>query len=98
MSYKVTISKRAEENLDKLVNYLESNWSTRVRDKFLTILENKISQIAETPLIYQASGKRQNVRRCVITRQTALYYQIKENEIEIITIQDNRRDPGRIQL
>lgn len=30
MSYKVTISERAEKNLDELVSYLESNWSIRV--------------------------------------------------------------------
>ena len=98
MSYKITISERAEKNIDELVSYLEFNWSIRVRKKFLAALREKVNQIAEMPLMYPTSSKRETIRRCVITKQTTLYYQVKENEIEIITIQDNLQDPGKLRI
>ena len=98
MSHKVTISERAEKNLDELVSYLESNWSIRVRDKFLITLKKKVKQIAERPFIYQVSYKRKTIRRCVVTKQTTLYYKVKGKEIEIITLQDSRQDPGKLRV
>jgi plasmid stabilization system protein ParE len=50
---KVTISERAEQNLDKITRYLEGEWSVRVRDKFLEILKKKIEQISRTPHMYR---------------------------------------------
>jgi len=97
-SYKVIISKRAERNLDQLVNFLESNWSIRIRDKFLATLKEKVNQITKMPLMYQTSTKSKTIRRCVVTKQTTLFYQIKKDEIEIITIQDNRQDPIKLRI
>ncbi len=31
MRYKVTISKRAENNLDKIFDYLEDNWPAKIK-------------------------------------------------------------------
>ena len=95
---KVTISERAEQNLDNIVRHLETEWSARVRDKFLEILKAKIEQIAEMPYMYEASSKKKTVRRCVVNKQTSLYYRAKKEEIEIITIQDNRRNPKKLKL
>ena len=39
---KVTISERAEQSLDNIARYLETEWSVRVRDKFLEVLKRKI--------------------------------------------------------
>jgi plasmid stabilization system protein ParE len=93
----VKISDRAERNLNALVEYLQNKWSVRVKDKFLYLLEKKISQLSKNPSMYEAS-KSKDVRKCVVTHQTILYYRIKENEIEIITIQDSRRNPKKLKL
>jgi len=95
---KVTISGRAEQNLDNIVRYLETEWSVRVRDKFLDILKAKIALIAKTPQLYEASSKKKTVRRCVVSKQTSLYYRLGKGEIEIITIQDNRMNPRKLKL
>ncbi len=95
---KVTISDRAEQNLDNIVGYLEKEWSVRVRDKFLEVLKTKIEQISRMPQMYEPSSKRKTVRRCVVSKQTSLYYRVRKEEIEIITIQDNRRNPKKLKL
>ena len=95
---KVIISERAEQNLDSIVLYLETEWSVRVRDKFLEVLKSKIEQIAKTPQMYEVSSKKKTIRRCVVSKQTSLYYRAKKEEIEIITIQDNRQNPRKLKL
>ncbi|MEO7988572.1 MAG: type II toxin-antitoxin system RelE/ParE family toxin [Chryseolinea sp.] len=95
---KVTISERAERNLDNIVLYLETKWSVRIRDRFLGVLSMKIEQIVKTPHMYEASSKKKAVRRCVVTKHTALYYKAKKEEIEIVTIQDTRQNPNKLKL
>ncbi len=95
---KVTISERAEQNLDGIIQYLETEWSVRVRDKFLELLRTKIEQIKKMPQMYENSSKKKVIRRCVISKQTSLYYRARKEEIEIITIQDNRRNPRKLKM
>lgn len=95
---KVTISERAEKNLQGIVKCLETEWSVRVKNKFLNLLETKIEQIKITPEMYVASSKKKNIRRCVLGKQTSLYCGIKKQEIEIITIPDNRANPRKLKL
>jgi plasmid stabilization system protein ParE len=94
----VIISERAEKNLQVLADYLKHKWSIKVWNKFLLLLEKKMEQLAKTPNMYEASGNAKGIRRCVVTSQTILYYRIKANEIEIITIQDSRKNPKKLKI
>ena len=98
MHFKVSISAQAEKNLDAIVLYLETEWPIRVRKKFLHILGEKIDLLSRSPFLYEASSKKKSVRRCVVTKQVALFYRVLENEIEIISIQDTRQDPNKLKL
>ena len=70
--YTVTFAKRAEDNLDDLVHYLEMEWSERVKNKFLEILKKKVNQLQEMPFSYQASAQRKSLRR-VLSRSIPLF-------------------------
>ncbi len=95
---KLTISSRAEINLDEIVLYLETEWSIKVKEDFLALVEKKIKFISENPWMYQVHSKRKSIRRCVIGDQNILYYKILTDEIEIITIQDGRKNPKKLRL
>jgi plasmid stabilization system protein ParE len=96
--YHVTISQRAQNNLNNLLHYLEVNWSVRIKSEFLERLIKVISFIKENPYLFPISDFGQDVRRCMITKHNALYYRIKTNEIEIITIHDVRQNPDNFQI
>jgi len=98
MPYSVTISERAQRNLDEIVAYLDQEWSIRIRDKYLTLLARKVKFIAENPLMFQISSKRKTIRRCVVNKQTALYYRIRKGEIEIVTIQHTRSNDRKLKF
>lgn len=98
MIFNVVVSERAERNLEEIVNYLESEWSARIRDKYLLILKKKLKLISQKPLMYPASLKKKAVHRCVITKHSILYYRIQDDRVEVITIQDARRNPQKIKF
>ncbi len=98
MSFRIVISERAEKNLDKIITYLQDEWSEKVKQKFISKLFKTINQIADTPSMYPESKIKKNVRKCVITKHTTLFYRVNKKEIEIITIQDTRQNPAFLKL
>ncbi|MEO6759643.1 MAG: type II toxin-antitoxin system RelE/ParE family toxin, partial [Saprospiraceae bacterium] len=74
---KVTFTEQAAGQLEELADYLELEWSPRVRDNFLLKIESAVEVIAAFPLSYPPSDSFPEFRRCVVTPQTSLYYQIQ---------------------
>lgn len=95
---KVSISARAEKNLDDLISYLETEWSARVKENFIKKLLNTINLISKNPHLFPASKIKKDVHKCLVTKHNSIYYRVIKSEIEIITIQDNRRNPQKLKL
>ena len=72
MPFEVIISERAEKNLGEIVDYLDREWSVRIRDKYLKLLAGKVKLISENPLMFAVSSKKRTIRRCVVNKQTAV--------------------------
>ena len=98
MKYKVTISKRAEKYLDNVFDYLKHEWSEKVRKDFKKKLKDKIDLLRYNPYMFPVSQVKKGVRKCLITKHNAMYYQIKNFEVEIITIHDTRSNPESLKL
>ena len=95
---KVFLSELAERKLLKLSEYLLDNWNLKTRDKFIEKLTEKIEQISKQPESCPQSSEFKGLYKCVVTKQTTLYYRISRelNEIEIITIFDTRQNPDKL--
>ncbi len=93
----VKLSKRASVKLDLLLEYLESEWSVKVKHNFIKKLDKALKQIQK----YPESGKKthaiKGLRKLVLTKQTSLYYRFNSKEISIITLFDNRMEPGKLK-
>lgn len=61
-------------------------------------LNKEVNHLRQNPYMYQPSKIRKGVRRCFITKHNAMYYKVKEKEVEIITIHDTRSDPKSLKL
>jgi plasmid stabilization system protein ParE len=88
----IYLSLEAQKQLANLLDYLEFNWSIKVRDNFLEKLTRSLQVIESMPEAFPASEKMPSLRRCVVTPQTILYYQIQTEVIEVISIIDARQD------
>jgi hypothetical protein len=96
--YKVTISERAEKNLDEIIKYLDEEWGVRVKNNFLSKLIKIQYLISTNPFLFIGYSKHKKIYRCLITKHNFLYYKILRNEVQIITIQDTRKNPRKFKL
>ncbi|MEA1785563.1 type II toxin-antitoxin system RelE/ParE family toxin [Arenibacter sp. GZD96] len=96
MSRKVFISKTAERKLDKLLEYLITEWSIRVKTDFVEKFNSSIETIKNQPEIFPESKKGKGLRKCVITKQTILFYRYNSKRINIVTIFDTRQNPNKL--
>ena len=96
----VFLSELAEKKLLKISEYLLENWNLRTRDKFITKLTEKIQQISIQPNSCPKSSEFINLYKCVVTKQTTIYYRIntEKKEIEIITVFDTRQKPDKLKM
>ncbi|MBP9151575.1 MAG: type II toxin-antitoxin system RelE/ParE family toxin [Flavobacteriales bacterium] len=97
MGRKVVISKTAEKKLNDLFDYLIKRWSVSVKNEFVEKLDTSISIIQNQPEIFPESKKGKALRKCVVTKQTILYYRFTSKRINIVTLFDTRRDPKRLE-
>ena len=87
----VIISPKAQQQLQQLCEYLETEWSPSVRDQFLFKFDTMINVIAQMPFSFPASEKKPSIRKCVVTHQTIVFYRILKDRVQITTIKDSRQ-------
>lgn len=83
--------------LDSIKAYLELEWSENISSQFFQKLNERLKTIEQNPFIYPASEKDIKLRKCVISKQTSLYYEIQDDRIYVLDVIDNRQDPNEIQ-
>ena len=97
MNRKVVISKTAKNRLDKLFSYLIENWSIKVKNEFIDKLDRSIQIIKNQPKSFPESKKNKGLRKCVITKQTTLFYRFNSKNVFIVTIFDTRQHPKKLK-
>ena len=97
-SKQVVLSPGAKKGLENLLNYLETEWSKKVKSDFVKKLDKAINQISLQPLSGKKTKKKRGVYQIVVTEQTSFYYRIDADEIQIIAIEDNRKNPKKLEL
>ncbi|PTX60097.1 plasmid stabilization system protein ParE [Kordia periserrulae] len=97
MSREVRISENAEEKLKDLLNYLIENWSEKVQSNFIKKLDSSINFIRSNPLMFTEIKKNTKIHRCVVTKQTTLFYKFDAKAIYIIAFFDTRQHPLKLR-
>lgn len=94
---KIRFSKIAIYKLEKISDYLIDEWSAQSNLKFLKRLDSKIQVIQKNPKIFPQSELQTGLRKCVVTKQASLLYEIQSDSIFILTIIDTRQDQDKIK-
>jgi plasmid stabilization system protein ParE len=94
---KIILSKRASNQLEKLLEYLELEWSLKVKNDFIKKLDKSLSQIQIFPESCQQTNFVQGLHKFVVTKQTAFFYRFDSETITVVTIFDNRMNPDRLK-
>jgi len=98
--YSIDWTSEAERNLNAIFDYLEDKWTQREISNFAIRLDVTLQQISEYPTAFPYYDKEKNVRRCVLSSQTTIYYTENpfENRVVIITLFDNRQNTENLKI
>ena len=96
-TYKIFWSDESLNNLNSIVGYLELNWTEKEIKKFLNHLDKRIQLISSNPLIFPSTEKNRNIHKSVLSKQTSIFYRVSNNQIEILSIFDNRQNPDKLK-
>ena len=93
----IILSKRASKKLDELLDYLDREWSIKVKMNFINKFDKSLERISQFPESSEKSFLLKGLHRCVITKQTTIYYKFDSKRIQIIAIFDTRMNPDRLK-
>ena len=97
MDYKIFWTEEAIQNLEEIIEYLSSNWTQKEVDNFKLKLSKQIDHIKRNPRIFPVSTYQPRLRKAVLSKQTSIYYEVKDNLIYLVYIFVNYKDPKRIK-
>ena len=83
--YEVLWTLRAKKNLDKVIDYLEKEWSEEVANKFLEHVSIYVGQLETYPELAELS-KKKGIRRGLLHKRTAILYKVYPRKKEIIIV------------
>jgi plasmid stabilization system protein ParE len=97
MDYKIFWSEEAIQNLVEIIDYLSSNWSHKEVDNFKLKLSRQIGLIKRNPRLFPISNFQPRLRKAVLSKQTSIYYEVKDNLIYLAYIFVNHKNPNKIR-
>jgi plasmid stabilization system protein ParE len=95
---KIRWTDEATNNLKGIIEYLESNWTSKELTKFFIKLEKQIQLLSLFPEAYPLSPKCNNVHRCVIMKNLTIYYTVENDHLILLSIFDTRQDPKKVKI
>ncbi len=96
-TYKIIWTDEALDNLADIIEYLELRWTKREIRNFSRLLDQQVNLIRSNPELFPTSATSSLLRKSVLTKQTTIYYRVDNNEIQIVTLFDNRKDPKKLK-
>lgn len=95
--YKLFWTEEAIRNLESILNYLSSEWSEKEVSQFRKMLSRQISLIQKFPLIFPSSDFSPRLRKAVLSKQTIIFYEIREQFIYIVYLFNSFQNPEKIK-
>jgi plasmid stabilization system protein ParE len=96
--YPVRYSTRSYIEYEKILDYVSDNFGIAVTAKVDMYFEEVIDQIAINPKLFPYSDKNKNLRRCVISPQTTLFYRFNGEYVELASFRGNKMNPETLGL
>ncbi len=97
MDYKIFWTEEALRNLEEIIDYLLSRWTQREVDNFKVKLSKQIDLISRNPKMFPISTFHPRLRKAVLSKQTSIFYEIKNNVIYLAYIFVNYKTTDRLK-
>lgn len=90
--YELVWTHEALKGLERILDYLQNNFSIQVTRKFSSQLDKQLNLILQNTELFPTSKMYGEIRKMNVHKLTAVYYVVKGQQIVVITIIDNRMD------
>ncbi len=97
MSYRILWTNEAIKNLEQILDYITTAWTDKEANHFKMKLAEQLNIISKFPNIFPASIMAPRLRKAVLTKQTIIFYEVKDQNIYIVYLFDSRQNPERIK-
>ncbi len=97
MALKLRWTREAVQQLDAIIDYLETNWSEKEIRKFFQKLEEGIKTISEQPELHKLSARKKGAREYQLARQTTIFYDFDEAHVTVLLVWSNRKDSEKLK-
>ncbi len=94
MAKKIIWSTRAIASFDRIIKYLEKDWTEKEIEKLILKTQKALQQIESGSINFKSSGKK-NIHEVLITKHNLLIYRIKKNQIDLLVFYDTRQHPKK---
>lgn len=98
MNLEIEWSLEAKTEYARLLEYLEARWGTSAAQKFIEHTNEILGMIVIYPGMYPCLEGKSHIRKCVMHRQTTMFYNFDYQKVRIVSIWQNRRSPDNLKL
>lgn len=92
---KIVWNKRADMQLVSIQNYLTAEFGEKVAEEFTSRVFTFLNLLAKFPEMGTVENKEKNIRGFLLHRHTTLFYKPEGDKIYLLSLFDNRKDPGK---
>ena len=96
--FKIIWTEHALLELKDTIDYLETNWTKRELRNFSAKLDHTIELISKTPELFPCSIEKSAIRKAVVEKHNNLYYRVNNENVEVISLFSNRKNPTKKRL
>jgi plasmid stabilization system protein ParE len=97
MDYKIFWTGEAIRNLEEIIEYLYARWTKRELDNFKAKLSKQIDLISTNPKLFPVSTFQPRLRKAVLSKQTSIFYEVKNDTIYLVYIFVNYKSTDKLK-
>ncbi len=94
---KLVITTLARKNLKDVLEIIEIRFGKNSSRRFANKLYKSLDLIVDNPELFPKSKFNNRMRKCVITKQSTVYYTFNNYEIKVLMVFDTRQNPNKIK-
>ena len=95
MALKIFWTKRALNNFEYILEYLEEQFGDAISKAFAIRVHSFVDNLQYFPEIGNIQNSEKQIRGFVIVKQVSIFYRINEDHITILNLFDNRQHPSK---
>ena len=95
MAKTIIWNRRASNNFDSIIEYLQGEWGDTVTRNFVIQAYRVIELLSVNPEMGSVEHFEKQIRGILITKHNTLFYRIEEEKLILLSFFDNRQHPKK---